>query len=133
MFPRLIRIRRIQWNYLLFICFRLEIPFLGKFNPKNKNCQLKLKLKYNQFKYAQFNGGVHFFFFCFRPGIFVLGKSGPKNQICQFKLTFVTRLYRICRIQWWFPFFLCFRPHIPFFVQIGPKKSKLLFKQKLST
>ena len=25
------------------ICFRLEIPFLGKFGPKNENCQFQLK------------------------------------------------------------------------------------------
>ena len=25
------------------ICFRLEIPFLGKFSPKNQNCQFILK------------------------------------------------------------------------------------------
>ena len=25
------------------ICFRLEIPFLGKFGPKNQICQFKLK------------------------------------------------------------------------------------------
>ena len=25
------------------ICFRLEIHFLGKFGPKNQNCQFKLK------------------------------------------------------------------------------------------
>ena len=27
-----------------FHCFRLEIHFLGKFFPKNQNCQFKLKL-----------------------------------------------------------------------------------------
>ena len=26
-----------------FICFRPDIPFLGKFGPKNQNCQFKLK------------------------------------------------------------------------------------------
>ena len=25
------------------ICFRQEISFLGKFGPKNQNCQFKLK------------------------------------------------------------------------------------------
>ena len=27
----------------LFVCLRLEIFFLGKFGPKNQNCQFKLK------------------------------------------------------------------------------------------
>ena len=27
-----------------FTCFRLEIPFLGKFGPKNQNCQFELKI-----------------------------------------------------------------------------------------
>ena len=26
-----------------FFCFRPETPFLGKFGPKNQNCQFKLK------------------------------------------------------------------------------------------
>ena len=26
-----------------FFCFRMEIPFLGKFGWKNQNCQFKLK------------------------------------------------------------------------------------------
>ena len=25
-------------------CFRLEVPFLGKFGPKNQNCQFVMKL-----------------------------------------------------------------------------------------
>ena len=39
--PGLIRICKIQWWYSFF--FRPEIPFLGKFGPKNQNCQFKLK------------------------------------------------------------------------------------------
>ena len=26
-----------------FFCFRSETPFLGKFEPKNQNCQFQLK------------------------------------------------------------------------------------------
>ena len=26
-----------------FVCFRLEIPFLGKFGPKSQNCQFQMK------------------------------------------------------------------------------------------
>ena len=38
----LIRICRIQW-WCHFFCFRLETSFLGKFGPKNQNCQFKMK------------------------------------------------------------------------------------------
>ena len=37
-----IRICRIQWLCSLFL-FRPQIPFLGKFGPKNQNCQFILK------------------------------------------------------------------------------------------
>ena len=40
---RLISICRIQGD-AHFFCFRLEITFLGKFNPKNKNCYSNQKL-----------------------------------------------------------------------------------------
>ena len=30
-------------GYILIVFFELEIPFLGKFGPKNQNCQFKLK------------------------------------------------------------------------------------------
>ena len=51
MVPTLIRIRRIQWrcslyaefNHAVHFFFRLKIPFLGKFGPKNQNYQFKLK------------------------------------------------------------------------------------------
>ena len=34
---------RIQWNYVHFFRFRPQILFLGKFGPKNQNCQFILK------------------------------------------------------------------------------------------
>ena len=40
---RLISICRIQWWFLLF-GLRLEIPVLGKFGPKDQNCDFKLEL-----------------------------------------------------------------------------------------
>ena len=39
--PRLIQICRIQWWCSFSVITKLH--FLGKFGPKNKNCQLKLK------------------------------------------------------------------------------------------
>ena len=38
--PRLIWICKIQW--CCWLCFRLEIPFLGKFGPKYQNRQFKV-------------------------------------------------------------------------------------------
>ena len=42
----------------------------------------------DQFKYAEFSGGVHFS--RFKVEIPFLGKFGPKTQNCQFKLKFGT-------------------------------------------
>ena len=54
-----------------FFCFRLEIPFLGKFGPKTQNCQFKLKiLCLDLLKHAEFNGDVRFFLFGIRNIIF---------------------------------------------------------------
>ena len=46
------------------------------------------KFKYTEFKYAEFNDGVHFF--CFPREIPFLCKFGPKNQNYQFELKFGT-------------------------------------------
>ena len=40
----------------------------------------------DEFEYAEFDNGVHFF--CFRPKIPILGKFGKKNQKCQLKPKF---------------------------------------------
>ena len=61
-----------------FFRFRPEIPFLGKFGPKNKVVSLWKKLKIVE--YAEFNDCVHFF--RFRSEMPFLGKFGPKNQNC---------------------------------------------------
>ena len=42
-----------------FFGFRLEIPFLGKFDPKIRNFLFKLKLVNSTDEYAEFNGGVY--------------------------------------------------------------------------
>ena len=40
---KLIRICRIQWRDVHLYCFLPEAPFLGKYCPKDQNCQFKLK------------------------------------------------------------------------------------------
>ena len=63
-----------------FFCFKPETPFLGKFVPKNQNCQFKLNFgTLDKFKYTKFNNDVDIF--CFQPEIPFLGKFDPKNQI----------------------------------------------------
>ena len=42
----------------------------------------------DEFEYAEFNGGVHFFYF--RPEAIFAGKFGPNNQNFQFQLKFGT-------------------------------------------
>ena len=67
----------------------MEIPFLGKFGPKNQNYQFKLKFGTYTNSNMQNSLGM-FLFFCFWSEIHFLGKFGPKNQNYQFKLKFAT-------------------------------------------
>ena len=77
--------------------------FLGKFGPKNQNCQFELKFHTRLIwicRIMQKLCGVHFS--CFRPEKPFLNKSRQKNQNCQLKQKFGTkRLIWICGIQWW--------------------------------
>ena len=74
----------------------MEIPFLGKFGPKNQNCHFKLKFGTNTNSNMQ-NSMVMFIFFCFWVEIPFLGKFGPKHQNYHFKLKFGT--YSNSRMQ----------------------------------
>ena len=40
---RLIQVCKSQWLCLLLFCLQPEVLFLGKFSPKNQNCQFKMK------------------------------------------------------------------------------------------
>ena len=96
-FVQKLRIFSLGWNLvlrLIQICRNLwwcSIPFLGKFGPKNQNCQFELKFS----TLTNFNiqnsivAGLHFF--CFRPEKPFLGKFGQENQNSQFKLKFGTK------------------------------------------
>ena len=67
-----------------FFCFR-EIPFLGKFGPKNQNCQFELKFGTYTILNMQ-NSMVAFIFPTFDRKYLFLGKFGTNNQNCQFDL-----------------------------------------------
>ena len=50
---------------------------MGKFGPKNQNCQLKLKFAtQDSFRYGEFNGDVHLVF----SKVLFPSKFGPKIQ-----------------------------------------------------
>ena len=100
----LIRIRRIQ-RWCSFYCFRLEIPFLDKLDPKNQNCQFKLKFRTSTNSNMQ-NAVVQFFFS-------VLDRKHPfwanlfqKIKIFSLSWNLVLRVIRICRVQWCCSLFL---------------------------
>ena len=72
------------------ICpFSTGDSLFGKFGPKSKSCQFKLKLGLSGIaEYAEFSGAAYFF--GFKLETYFLGKFGPKNQNYQFKLKFGT-------------------------------------------
>ena len=88
-------------------CFRLEIPFLGKFGPKIKTFSLNWNLVPRLMQICRIQWW--FWFFPFSTMNTFFSKSGPKIQNC-LKRNLVPELIQICRIQW----FLRFRLEIPF-------------------
>ena len=69
-------------------CFRLEIPILGKFDPKNQNCKLRLKFGTKTNSNMQNSMGT---VNSMGMGMVIQwgwSLNGPKNQICQFRLKF---------------------------------------------
>ena len=109
---------------------RPEIPFLGKFGPKNQNCQFKVKLDIYANLSMQ-NSMVMFTFFSFLTGSTLFGQFGPKNQNCQFKMKLDTYTNpNIHNSMVMFTFF-CFWPEILFLGKFGPKSQNCQFKVKL--
>ena len=96
---RLILIFRIQW-WCFFICFRLEVPFLDKFRPKNQNCQFELKIG------TQTNSNMKNSMVMFSFSVFNWKYSFFKKHLLHKSKFFVEavikNLIRICRIQRWF-------------------------------
>ena len=84
----LIWICRIQWWCSLFRCYS-EIPFLGKFGPKNQNCHFKLKFgTYTNLNMQNFMARLTSSILDRKYRIWA--NFGPKNQSCHFKLKFGT-------------------------------------------
>ena len=119
---RLIRICRIQWC-CSFSCFWVEIPFLGKFGPKNQNCHFKLKFGTYTNSNMQ-NSMVMFIFLVFAWKYPFWANLVQKIKIVTLSLNLVPTLIRTCRIQWWCSFFW-FLSGNTLFGQIWSKKSKL--------
>ena len=100
--------------------------FLDKFDPKNQNCQFKLKFGTQTNSNMQ-NSMVVFIFLCFRPETHFLGKVGSKNQNCQFKLKFRTQTNVNMENSF------CFGPEKAFLGKFGPKSQNCQFKLIFAT
>ena len=125
---RLIWICRIQW-WCSFFCFWLEMPFLGKFGPKNQNCHFKLKFGTYTNSNMQ-NSIVMFTFSVFDWKYPFWANLVQKVKIISWSWNLVPTLIRTCRIQWWCSFFL-FLIGNTLFGQIWSKKSKLPVKVEI--
>ena len=108
--------------------------FLGKFGPKNKNCQFELKFRTRLIwicRIIQKICGAYFFYF--RQEKSFLDKSGQKNQNCQLKQKFGTkRRIWICGIQWWCQLFQ-FLTENNFLCKLDSKIQNCFFKVKFDT
>ena len=79
--PRLIQICRIPWWCSLFL-FSTGNIFLGKFGPKNQNCQFELEFRTRLIWICTIMQKIcGLYFFCFRPEKPFLDKSGQKIKI----------------------------------------------------
>ena len=109
----------------------MEIPFLGKFGPKNQNSHFKLKFG----TYSNSNMQTSMLMFV----LSVFDWKYPfwvnlvqKVKIMSWSRNLVAGLIRICRIQWYCSLFL-FLVEIPFLDKFGPKNQNSCFKLKFCT
>ena len=114
-------------NSMVVLVFTFSV--LDRKHPFCANLVQKSKLSVSaeiwcieQFKYAEFNGGVHFF--CFRRETLLGANLVQKLNIVSLSRNLVPRLILKCRIQWWCSLFL-FQTGNALFKQIWSKKSKL--------
>ena len=85
---RLIRRRRIQWCFSLFLLQTGNTLVLQICSKKSK-LLVQAEIWYlDWLEHAKFNAAAHFF--CFKPEAPFLDKFGPKYQNCLFKLKFLT-------------------------------------------
>ena len=83
-----------------FFCFRSEMPFLGKFDPKGQNYQFKLKFDAYTNSNMQ-NSMVVFTFLVFDRKCSFWVNLVQKVRIISLSWNLVPTLIRISRIQWW--------------------------------
>ena len=102
--PRLIQICRIPWWCSLFL-FSTGNTFLGKFGPKNQNCQFKLKFGTKTNLNMQ-NSMMIFTFSAFDHKYLSWANLVQKFKIVCSKWNLIQRLIQICKIQWWCLFYL---------------------------
>ena len=93
----LVQFKYVEFDGDLHFFLQLEFSFLGKFGPKNQNCQFKLKFGTLTNSNMQ-NSMVVFYYFCFRPETTFLDKFSPEIKIFRLSWNLIPRLIRICRI-----------------------------------
>ena len=99
-------------------------PFLGKFDPKNENCQFKLKFAtYIDSKMK--NSKVMFIFSLFYRNYLFLEKFVPENQSCFLKLKFRTQTDSNLGFKVNFHFFFLFQVENTLFGLILVQKLKI--------
>ena len=109
---KLIRACRIQ-SWCSLFCVRRETPFLGKFSPKNQNCQFTLKFGTKTNSNMQ-KSMVGFTFFVLDRKHPVWVKLVQKIKIVSLSQNLVPRLIRICRNQRWCSLFVFYTESILF-------------------
>ena len=86
-----------------FICFRLEKPFLGKFDPKIQIC--RFKLTFGTSTNSNMNNPMEIFNFSVLDWKYsILRKLFQKIKFFCSSWNLEPRLIRIFRIRWWFSF-----------------------------
>ena len=88
----------IQW-YVHFFWFWPQIPFLGRFGPKNQNCQFILKFGTWTNSNMQ-NSGAMFNFSAFDWNYSFWANLVQIIKIVSLSRNLVLRLIPICRIEW---------------------------------
>ena len=126
----LIQICRLQWCCSLF-CFWPEIAFLRKLDPKNENCQFKLKFgtKANSNMHNSILLSTFSVFDCKFP---LLANLVQKVKIVSLSWSLVASLIRIFRIQWCCSLFL-FSTRTPFLHKFRPENENYQFMLKFGT
>ena len=106
----------------------MEIPFLGKFGPKYRNCHFQVKFGAYTNSNIQ-NSMVLFFYSVFDWKYPFWANLVEKVKIISWSWNLVVRLIRICRIQWCNGFWV----EIPYLGKFGPKNQNCHFKLKFGT